>query len=85
MRLDLASFANGAWSANWYTNSQDFTWTSTDTSHDTFGYWAATEWGNGGLIRVYNWPEGTDWTHVGWNDFGALESLGRPGLRDRRS
>lgn len=71
VRYDLNSFTTGNWSASWYTNNQDFTWTPTDTSHDSFGYWAATKSGDGTLVRVYNWPEGTDFTHVGFNDFAV--------------
>jgi hypothetical protein len=71
VRFDLSSFANGGWSANWFTWDQDFTWTPTDTSSDTWGYWAATRSGNGSTVRVYNWPEGTDWHSVGWNDFAV--------------
>ena len=71
VRFDLSSFASGGWSANWVNANQDFTWTPTDNSTDTWAYWGATQYNNGGLIRVYNWPPGTDYTHVSWNDFGA--------------
>jgi hypothetical protein len=71
VRFDLSTFESGGWSANWYTNNVDFTWTPTDTSHDTFGYWAATRFGNGSTVRVYNWPEGHDWHSVGANDFSV--------------
>jgi hypothetical protein len=71
VRFDLSTFESGGWSASWYTNNVDFTWTPTDTSHDSFGYWAATRFGNGSTVRVYNWPPNTDWTHVGANDFSV--------------
>ena len=69
VKFNLSSFATGTWSASWVWNNQDFTWTPTDNSTDSWTYWAATEFGNGGLIRVYNWPPNTDFTHVSWNDF----------------
>ena len=71
VKFDLSSFLTGNWSANWVWNNQDFTWTPTDNSTDTWTYWAATAYGNGGLVRVYNWPPGTDYTHVSWNDFSV--------------
>lgn len=71
VKFNLSSFTTGNWSANWVsTNSpQDFTWTPADNSTDSWAYWAATAYGNGSLIRVYNWPPNTDYTHVSWNDF----------------
>jgi hypothetical protein len=71
VKFDLAPFLSGAWSANWAWNNQDFTWTPTDNSTDSWTYWGATAYGDGGLIRVYNWPPGTDYTHVSWNDFSV--------------
>jgi hypothetical protein len=71
VKFDLSSFLTGNWSANWVWNNQDFTWTPTDNSTDSWTYWAATAYGNGGLVRVYNWPPGTDYTHVSWNDFSV--------------
>jgi hypothetical protein len=71
IKFDLSSFTTGSWSANWVYDNQDFTWTPVDNSTDTWTYWAATAYGNGGLIRVYNWPPGTDYTHVSWNDFSV--------------
>jgi IPT/TIG domain len=71
VKFDLSSFTTGSWSANWVWTNQDFTWTPTDNSTDTWTYWAATAFGNGGLIRVYNWPPNTDYTHVSWNDFSV--------------
>jgi len=71
IRFDLAPFTTGSWSANWVFSSQDFTWTPPDNSTDTWTYWAATARGNGSLIRVYNWPPATDFTHVSWNDFSV--------------
>lgn len=71
VRFDLGSFLTGNWSANWVDANRDFTWTPTDNSTDTWSYWAATQYGNGGLVRVYNWPPNTDYTHVSWNDFSV--------------
>jgi len=71
VKFDLAPFLSGSWSANWVYNNQDFTWTPTDNSTDSWSYWAATAYENGGLIRVYNWPPNTDYTHVSWNDFSV--------------
>jgi IPT/TIG domain-containing protein len=69
VKFDLSSFLTGNWSANWVYDNQDFTWTPTDNSTDSWTYWAATAYENGSLIRVYNWPPNTDYTHVSWNDF----------------
>lgn len=71
VKFDLSSFLTGNWSANWVFANQDFTWTPTDNSTDSWTYWAATAFGNGSLIRVYNWPPNTDFTHVSWNDFSV--------------
>jgi hypothetical protein len=71
VKFNLSSFLSGSWSANWVYASQDFTWTPTDNSTDSWTYWAATAYGNGGLVRVYNWPPNTDYTHVSWNDFSV--------------
>ena len=71
IRFDLAPFLTGHWSANWVWKNQDFTWTPADNSTDTWTYWAATAFGNGSLVRVYNWPSNTDFTHVSWNDFSV--------------
>jgi hypothetical protein len=71
VKFDLAPFLTGNWSANWYFNNQDFTWTPTDNSTDSWSYWGATAFGNGSLIRVYNWPPNTDFHSVSWNDFSA--------------
>jgi hypothetical protein len=71
VKFDLSSFTTGNWSANWVYANQDFTWTPTDNSTDSWTYWGATAYENGGLIRVYNWPPGTDYTHVSWNDFSV--------------
>jgi hypothetical protein len=71
VKFDLSSFLTGNWSANWVYANQDFTWTPTDNSTDSWTYWAATAFGNGSLIRVYNWPPNTDFTHVSWNDFSV--------------
>ncbi len=71
VKFDLASFASGGWSANWIYANQDFTWTPTDNSTDTWSYWGATQYNNSNLIRVYNWPPNTDYTHVTWNDFSV--------------
>ncbi len=66
-----SALANGGDSYSYYWNAQDFTWTPTDNSHDSWTYWAATAWGNNSLIRVYYWPPGTPYTSVGWNDFSV--------------
>jgi hypothetical protein len=71
VKFDTSAFTSGSWSAGWYYNNQDFTWTPTDNSTDTWSYWAATAYNNNGLIRVYNWPPNTDYTHVSWNDFSV--------------
>jgi hypothetical protein len=71
VKFDLSSFLTGNWSANWVYTNQDFTWTPTDNSRDSWTYWAATAYENNSLIRVYNWPPNTDYTHVSWNDFTA--------------
>ena len=71
VRFDLATFLSGNWSAHWVFANQDFTWTPTDNSADTWSYWGATAFGDGSLIRVYNWPPNTDFTHVSWNDFSV--------------
>ena len=75
VRFDLAPFLTGNWSANWYHNNQDFTWTPTDNSTDAWSYWGATAYENNSLIRVYNWPPSTDYTHVSWNDFSSSCSI----------
>jgi hypothetical protein len=71
VKFDLSPFLSGAWSANWVYANQDFTWTPTDNSTDSWTYWAATAYGNGGFVRVYNWPPSTDFHHVSWNDFSV--------------
>lgn len=71
VKFDLSAFTTGNWSANWVFANQDFTWTPTDNSTDTWTYWAATAFGNGSLIRVYNWPPNTDFHSVSWNDFSV--------------
>jgi hypothetical protein len=71
VKFNLSSFLTGSWSANWVYANQDFTWTPTDNSTDSWTYWAATAYGNGGFIRVYNWPPNTDYTHVSWNNFSV--------------
>ena len=71
IHFDESSFTSGSYSYSFYYNNQDFTWTPTDNSHDTWTYWAATAIGNNSLIRVYYWPPNTDYTHVGWNDFSV--------------
>jgi hypothetical protein len=71
VKFSLSPFLSGAWAANWVYANRDFTWTPTDNSTDSWAYWAATAYGNGGLIRVYNWPPNTDYTHVSWNDFSV--------------
>jgi hypothetical protein len=71
VKYDLAPFLTGGWSANWIYSNADFTWTPTDNSTDSWTYWAATDYENNSLIRVYNWPPSTDYTHVSYNDFSA--------------
>jgi IPT/TIG domain len=71
VKFNLAAFTTGTWSASWVFDNQDFTWTPVGNSGDSWTYWAATAFGNGSLIRVYNWPPNTDFTHVSWNDFSV--------------
>src|SRR5215469_15998132 len=71
VKFSLAAFTTGTWSASWVFDNQDFTWTPVGNSGDSWTYWAATAFGNGGLIRVYNWPPNTDFHHVSWNDFSV--------------
>jgi hypothetical protein len=71
VRFDDGSFAGGGYSYNFYYNNHDFTWTPTDNSIDSWGYWAGTQFGNGGTVRIYDWPAGLDYTHIAYNDFSV--------------
>ena len=72
VRFDLSALASGGSATyGYYYNNQDFTWTPTDNSTDTWGYWGATAYENNSLIRVYDWPPAQPYTSISWTDFSV--------------